>query len=80
MQQVEAMYQEQYDANLELEYLYTRYPDVVSETEEERDARYQSLVETRIFRDDMAAGAQSVENALYPLHLRSMFLMREAFR
>jgi hypothetical protein len=74
------IYQRQYNANLQLEILYNRYPAYVSETEAERDARYESLAETSIFRDEVADSNQRIEDDLYPLHLQAMHLVGEAFR
>lgn len=80
LSQANAIYQRQYKANLELEILYNRYPAYVRETEEERDARYESLARTSIARDEIAESAQTVEDVLYPLHVQAMYIMGEAFR
>lgn len=78
-QGIEAEYQSFFDLNAELEQAYEQFPDF-SETEEERDVRYQSLEETRTLRDDELASYQTIDNRLYRLQLRSMVLVEEAFR
>lgn len=79
MEQVERIYQRQFNANVALEVIYNRYPEVVSETEEKRQARYESLAETSIIRDDMAERTQSIEDMLYPLQVQSMSIVGIAF-
>lgn len=73
------IYQRQYNANLQLEILYNQYPGYVSETEEERDDRYESLAETSIFRDEVDASNQRIEDDLYPLHVQAMYIVGESF-
>lgn len=79
MEQVERIYQRQFNANVALEVLYNRYPEVVSETEEERQARYESLAETSMIRDDAAESMRSIEDMLYPLQVQSMSIVGIAF-
>lgn len=79
LESINQIYREQFEANLQLETLYATYPEYVSETEDERQARYESLAETSSFRNDVAAETQSIEDLLYPLHHQSMYIFREAF-
>lgn len=78
-QQIERAYQRQFNANVELEMLYNQYPEYVSETEEERNARYQNLAETSLLRDEAVEGNEEVETILFPIHTRTMAIMRDAF-
>lgn len=73
------IYQRQYNANLQLEILYNQYPAYVSETEEERNTRYENLAETGIFRDKVDESNQRIENDLYPLHVQAMYIVGESF-
>ncbi|NJN57281.1 MAG: hypothetical protein HC879_07140 [Leptolyngbyaceae cyanobacterium SL_5_9] len=68
-------YQQQFNANvlIELDPYYI-------ETEEERNARYQSLAESSIIRDDVNAIADDIETTLFPLHMEAMHTIREAYR
>lgn len=77
--QIESAYQQQFDANVELEMLYYQYPQYVSETEEERDERYRALYETSVIRDEAVSSNEVVESTLYPLQCRNMAIMRDAF-
>jgi hypothetical protein len=68
-------YQQEFDVNvlIELDPYYI-------ETEEERDARYRSLAESSIIRDDVNATADYIENALFPLHTEAMSVIGEVYR
>ncbi len=77
---VERIYQNQFEANLELEILYNQYPNYVSETQQERQARYSSLAETSIVRDDVAATAQDIEDLLFPLQNQAMTIFGRPFK
>jgi hypothetical protein len=77
---IEQTYQTQFNANVELEILYNRYPAFVSETEQERQRRYESLVETSIVRDEIAGSAQQIEDRLFPLQNRAMTIFGSAFQ
>jgi len=78
-QQVENIYERQFDANVRLNVAYDQYPQYISETEEERDSRYLDLLGTRNVRDDAVASNEQVETILYPLQVRTMSIMRDAF-
>lgn len=78
-QQIERLYQQQFDANVELETIYSQYPQLNDETEEEREERYRSLAETSLIRDDAVASNEEVESSLLPIHVRTMATMRDAF-
>jgi hypothetical protein len=78
--QANAVYQELFNANLELEIIYSQYPLLDNETEEERDARIENLVLTGMVRDEVVVQGQSIEDQLYPLHVQSMYIIGESFR
>lgn len=79
LSEANTIYQRQYNANLELEILYNRYPSYLRETEEERKARYESLARTSIARDEIAESAQTVEDVLYPFHVQAMYMKGRSF-
>ena len=76
LEQIEELYQEQFENNVILEssYLYR-----LTESEEDRNERYQSLAETSIVRDEVAASAAEIEATLFPLHTRTISIVSEAF-
>lgn len=79
MAQVEQIYRRQFNANVALEVIYSRYPETDRETAEERQARYESLAETSLIRDDVAESTQTIEAMLYPLQVQSMSIVGIAF-
>jgi len=78
-QQIERVYQRQFNANVKLETIYNQYPQFNDETKEEKDRRYKNLAETSIVRDEVAASNTKVEDVLFPLHVRAMATMRNTF-
>lgn len=71
-EQAEVFYQQQLEANTELESFYNQYPDLEDETEEEREARHESILEISAWKDEALADAQSIEDLLFPIHYRAM--------
>ena len=49
------------------------------ETEEQRAARYRSLPEASLVRDDVNVMADDIERILFPVHTRAMYTLREAY-
>lgn len=78
--QANAVYQELFNANLELEIIYSQYPLLDNETEKERDARIRNLAVTGLARDEVVTQGQSIEDRLHPLHVQAMYIIGEAFR
>ena len=70
-------YQQQFDANLELE---TNSYNLRTETKESRDRRLKNLAASAESKDKINKTAVEVEDILYPLHQRAMGIVREGFR
>ncbi|MDX2214135.1 MAG: hypothetical protein SFY66_12675 [Oculatellaceae cyanobacterium bins.114] len=68
-------FRQQFEANVSLE-----LNPFYIETREERDARYQSLAETSLVRDEVNATANDIEGILFPVHTERMYRVREAYR
>ena len=52
---------------------------LLNESEEDRDARYASLVETAIIRNAVAADAEDLEATLFPIHTRVLGVIGDVF-
>lgn len=78
--QANTIYQELFNANLELEIIYSQYPLLDNETEEERDARIRNLAITGLARDEVVMQGQSIEDRLHPFHVQAMNIVGKAFR
>jgi len=74
---VDNKYQQQFDANLELE---TNSYNLRTETKESRDRRLKNLAASAESKDKINKTAVEVEDILYPLHQRAMGIVREGFR
>ena len=70
-------YQQQFDANLELD---TNEYNRRTETKEERDRRLKDLASASVSRQKVNATVQGIEDMLFPLHLKAMGIVREGFR
>lgn len=75
-----AIYNELFDTNVRIEMIYSEFPQLDNETEEERRERYESLLRVRDGRDAVAASGQSVEDKLFPVHVRAMNAVGRAYR
>ena len=70
------LYQEELELNAALNSS-TLY--LLNESAEERDARYQSLVDTAITRNEVMADAEDLEATLFPIHTRVLEVVGEVF-
>lgn len=78
--QANAIYQDLFNANLELEIIYSQYPLLDNETEKEREARIRNLAVTGLARDEVVTQGQSIEDRLHPLQVQAMYIIGETFR
>ncbi|MEX0270141.1 hypothetical protein AB3R30_13435 [Leptolyngbyaceae cyanobacterium UHCC 1019] len=70
-------YQQQFDANLELE---TNSYNRQTETKEARDRRLNNLAAAATSRSNVNNTVQGIEDTLYPLQVKALGIVREGFR
>lgn len=74
------IYEELFETNVELETIYNRFPELNRETEAQRETRYETLAIVGEGRDAIASGGLVVEDRMFPIHVRAMYIVGEAFR
>ena len=72
-----AQYQQQFNANLELD---TNPYARQIETKEDRDRRLKDLAAASTSRGKVILTTQAIEDMLFPLHLKAMGIVREGFK
>lgn len=80
LNQANQSYARLYNANLRLSVANSQLPVWLRETQEEKDARIETLVDVGQQRDDIAASNETVETILWPLHIQAMDIVGNTYR
>ena len=80
LNQANRVYTNLYNANLELSVANSQVPIWFRESQEEENARLETLVAVGQQRNDIADSHETVEITLWPLHLQAMDIVGNVYR